>query len=536
MDLQQLLKNIGNHKIKKTQEYYGEAKPLTNDLDKNVKIIKETLGYASDLIIREFFLDEEKKQKIALIMFDGLTGNIPVYDSILKPLMTEMKQLQTSKKLMDADDIYYLFEKFVLPMQSLDEVKDFKKCFEKVMVGDSVILIDGSDKAISIDTKGWTDRGVMEPSAESVVRGPRDSFNETIRTNTMLIRRRIRDINLRVVHKEVGEVTKTAVAVMYIEGIANDKIVKEVMERIDRIKIDGILESGYIEQLIRDEPNSIFPTIFNTERPDTVSANLLEGRIALVVDGTPIVLVLPAVFIQFFQAAEDYYHGFYFASFIRILRFLALVLALLTPSVYVAVTTFHQEMLPTPLLVSIASQREGIPFPAFVEAILMEITFEILREAGVRMPKAIGSAISIVGALVLGEAAVAAGIVSSIMVIIVSVTAITSLIFPSYNMATSVRMLRFGFMLVAASFGLYGIGIGIMFLVLHLCSLRSFGVPYMYPLAPFNLQGLKDAIIRVPITQRFKRPSLITGSDSYRQEDPSDIGPQVPNDKEEKNE
>jgi len=302
----------------------------------------------------------------------------------------------------------------------------------------------------------------------------------------------------------------------------------EVRNRINKIRIDSILESGYIEELIQDEPYTLFPTIYNTERPDSVSAGLLEGRIAILVDGTPFVLLVPALFIQFFQSPEDYYQRADISSLIRILRYVAFFLALLTPSLFIAITTFHQEMIPPALLISIVAQREGIPFPALIEALIMELTFEILREAGVRMPKAIGTAISIVGALVLGEAAVQAGLVSPAKVIVVSITALASFISPSYNLAMTVRILRFIFMLLAATFGLFGVALGLLTMLLHLCSLRSFGIPYMYPLAPFNLSGQKDTLMRIPIWRMFKRPKLISSKNSVRQQNPKDAKPKKP--------
>jgi spore germination protein KA len=299
---------------------------------------------------------------------------------------------------------------------------------------------------------------------------------------------------------------------MYIHGIANDKVVKEIRQRLKRIDIDSILESGYIEQLIEDQTFTPFPTMYNTERPDVVAGNLLEGRIAIFVDGTPFVLIAPALFMQFFQSAEDYYARFDIATSIRLLRIFMFMISLIAPATYVAVTTFHQEMVPTTLIVAIAAQREAVPFPAFVEALLMELTFEILREAGIRLPKAIGSAVSIVGALVIGQAAVQASIVSPAMVIIVSITAIASFATPSFDMAISARLIRFLFMIGAATFGFYGIILCLLMMVVHLCSLRSFGVPYMAPFAPFIPVNNGDTVIRLPWWTLRQRPRLITAN------------------------
>ena len=308
---------------------------------------------------------------------------------------------------------------------------------------------------------------------------------------------------------------------MYIKDIANNKVVEEVRKRLDRINIDSILESAYIEELIQDETYTPFPTIYHTERPDIVSANLLEGRVAILVDGTPFVLLVPALFIQFLHAPDDYYNRADITTLIRILRFIGFSIALLGPSIYIAITTFHQEMLPTPLLIGLAAQREGVPFPAFIEALMMEITFEILRESGLRLPKAIGQAVSVVGTLVIGTAAVDAGIVSAAMVIVVSITAISSFIVSSYNMSISIRMLRFPFMALAASFGLFGIIVGLIALTLHLCSIRSFGVPYMSPFAPYIQEGQKDAIFRFPRWALSSRPHLISQNNIKREDTPT---------------
>jgi spore germination protein KA len=304
---------------------------------------------------------------------------------------------------------------------------------------------------------------------------------------------------------------------MYIKGLVSDQIIKEVHSRLDRIDIDSILESGYIEELIQDETMTPFPTVYNTERPDVVAAELMEAKVAILVDGTPIVLIVPAPFVSFMHAAEDYYQRADISSFIRILRYIGLIVSLLSPSFYIAVTTFHQEMIPPALLMSLAAQREAVPFPAFIEALLMEFTFEILREAGVRMPKYIGAAVSIVGTLVIGQAAVVAGIISAAMVIVVSLTAISSFVLPAYNMSIAFRMLRFPLMGLAASFGLFGIFVGCTTIILHMCSLRSFGVPYMTPLAPIVPSDNKDAVLRFPHRLLITRPRMTNHKNIRRQ-------------------
>ncbi|MFP3126205.1 spore germination protein [Ectobacillus funiculus] len=495
----------------------NEKRPLDINLQNNLCIVKEAVGNSSDIIIRELYVGQEAV-KVAILYTEGLADSKSVSNFILESIMLD------SVPHFSHNNAIQILKDHALAVGAVKDATDIDTLLTAILSGDTAIMIDGFSQCLILGMKGWKDRGVTEPATQNVIRGPREAFSETLRTNTALIRRRIKDPNLRLETKPVGRVTKTDVAIMYIKGIANEKIVEEVQNRIDRIDIDGILESAYIEELIQDETFTPFPTISNTERPDVVAAALLEGRIAILVDGTPFVLVVPSLFAQYFQSAEDYYQRSDL-GLIRILRYLCFFLALLAPSLYIAITTFHQEMLPTHLLISLAAQREGVPFPAMVEAFLMEVTFEILREAGIRMPRAIGQAVSIVGALVIGQAAVEAGIISAAMVIVVSMTAIASFVFPSYNMAISVRLLRFVFMLLSATYGLFGITVGLFLLVLHLASLRSFGVPYMSPFAPFIPSDQKDAMFRFPLWAMFSRPHLINQKNIIRQQQASEAKP-----------
>nr|WP_318263755.1 spore germination protein [Peribacillus simplex] len=492
-----------------------QTKLISSDLQFNIDHIKKTVGNSSDIVIRDFQAGKNGEIKLGIVYTDGLTDSASIQDFILDTLMVEIRNSDLDVAV---PDCFEMIKSHILPVGGIVEINEFQKLFNHVLSGDTMLLMDGSPKGMALGSRDWADRGVQEPSSQTVVRGPKDGFTETLRTNTALIRRRIKDPNLWLETKQIGEKTQTDVAIMYLKGVANDKTVSELQSRLNRINIDAILESGYIEELIQDEVYTPFPTVYNTERPDAVAAAILEGRIAILIDGTPFVLVVPALMVHFFQSSEDYYQRADIATLIRVLRYLSFFLALLTPSLYIAVSTFHQEMLPTPLLISLASQREGVPFPAFVEAMLMEVVFEILREAGVRMPRAIGSSISIVGALVIGQAAVEAGFVSATMVIIVSLTAICSFVFPANSMAMAFRMLRFLFMILAATFGLYGIILGLIVMVLHLNSIRSFGLPYLAPNAPFILQDQKDNIIRMPHWSLLKRPRLISKNDTDRGE------------------
>ncbi len=476
-------------------------------LSENLNIIKQKTGSSSDIVIREIKMGMDSAIKTAIVYVDGIVDNQSIQEYLLQSMMKD-----DHKEEINQHNAIDLLSKDIMTIGNISSVTNLEDLFASLMAGDTLILVDGVNQVLSASTKGGEKRSISESTTQMVVRGPKAAFTESLGTNTAMVRRIIKTPDLWMESLKVGRVTKTDVTFMYIYGIANDKVVKEIRQRLKRIDIDSILESGYIEQLIEDQTFTPFPTMYNTERPDVVAGNLLEGRIAIFVDGTPFVLIAPALFMQFFQSAEDYYARFDIATSIRLLRIFMFMISLIAPATYVAVTTFHQEMVPTTLIVAIAAQREAVPFPAFVEALLMELTFEILREAGIRLPKAIGSAVSIVGALVIGQAAVQASIVSPAMVIIVSITAIASFATPSFDMAISARLIRFLFMIGAASFGFYGIILCLLMMVVHLCSLRSFGVPYMAPFAPFIPVNNGDTIVRLPWWTLRQRPRLITAN------------------------
>ncbi|MBS4210005.1 spore germination protein [Bacillus sp. FJAT-50079] len=480
-------------------------------LETNIQYVKKVLGNSGDIIIREINLGKQGEIRAAIIYTDGLTDTKSI-QHFMETLMFDFNDEQLESNKLSKSSLLDYLKSFVLTVGEIQDVNDFDSLFTYLLSGNVIFLLDGYTKGIVIGLKGWRDRGVTESSSESVIRGPKEAFSENLRTNTALIRRKIKDPDLWLENKVIGRVTKTNVALMYIKGIAKDDLVQEVRERLEKIDIDSILESGYIEELIQDNTLTPFPTIYNSERPDVVASLLLEGRVAIVVDGTPFVLVAPALFVQFFQAAEDYYERADISSFLRFLRFCCFLIALLVPSLYIALTTFHHEMILPNLLFSLLAQREGVPFPAFVEVLLMEIAFEILREAGIRMPRAVGSAITIVGTLVIGQAAVQAGIVSAFLIIVVSITAISSFVLPAPNMSISVRLLRFPMIGLASFYGLFGIFVGVIALVLHLSSLRSFGVPYMSSFAPISLDEQRDTLIRLPHWALSTRPKPLTNN------------------------
>ncbi len=379
----------------------------------------------------------------------------------------------------------------------------------QLLSGSAVIVVEGIEGAVSIDLKTSEHRSIVEPSTQTVVRGPKDGFVESIMVNVSLIRRRIKNPHLQFEAFQIGKDTRTTVYVAYIDNIVNLGIRNEVIKRIKSIEANAIFESGNIEEFIADKTWTPFPLAYNTERPDSIAGHLLEGKVAILVDGSPFVLSVPVTIVDFFEISEDYYEPFMMGSFVRFIRYLSFLIALVTPAFYVAVITYHHELIPTQLLLGIIAQREGVPFPALVEVLLMEITFEILREAGVRMPRAVGQTVSIVGALVIGQAAVEAGIVSASMVIVVAVTAIANFVSPVYSFASASRLLRFIMILLSAGFGLYGVLIGLVAMVAHLSSLRSFGVPYLAPVAPFVWEDQNDVFIRFPIWGMKKRPRYL---------------------------
>lgn len=489
------------------------ALPLSTDLHTNISMMKEALGDSPDIIIR--LLDMQVSQdhlSVALIYIDGLVQSEAIHKHLIEPLLNVQATEQTSEQYCGVHEILQQ----TISVGELFEAKYDIELLNALLEGSTVILLDGFDEAFIACTNGWEKRAIEEPQSQTVIRGPKESFTEDIRTNLTLLRRKIKSPDLRFESMKIGRYTRTEIMLTYLHGVANEKVLNEARKRLKLIDTDSILESAYIEEFIEDKGYTPFPTMLNTERPDTAAAGLLEGQIVIMVDGTPFALIAPVTFFKFLQSSEDYYQRYDIASFVRLIRYASFFVSMLLPSLYIAITTFHQEMLPTTLLISLAAQREGVPFPALVEAFLMEITFEVLREAGVRMPRVVGPAISIVGALVLGQAAVQAGLVSAAMVIVVSFTAISNFVTPAINLAVAARLIRFMLMLLAGLLGLFGILFGCMFILIHMCSIKSFGLPYMAPISPFIPSNVKDIFIRLPWWKLVKRPIMLT-KNIYRQ-------------------
>ncbi|MGI6307476.1 MAG: spore germination protein [Dethiobacteria bacterium] len=488
---------------------------LSTDLAANIAQITTAYGGSADLIVREIETATSSSIKLAVFFIDGLVGDYTVADNVIAPLLTPPVELPAKK--LSPTTFFEAAKKTLLQAGEVSETSAFEEIFNGLSSGKTAILVEKNNRALLAGTQGWKERGIEEPATESVVRGPRDSFAERLRGNTALLRLRLKSSRLRIEELQIGELTKTTVALAYIQGLASEKLLQEVKKRLKRIKVDGILESGYLEEFIEDQPLSPFPQLLRSERPDRVTACLLEGKVAIFTDGTPFVLLVPAFLPEFLTTPEDYYGRYFIGSFIRLIRYVAFILSLILPSVYVAIITFHQEMLPTPLILSIASQREGVPFPTFVEALLLELTFEILREAGLRLPKIVGQAITIVGVIIIGQAAVQAGLVSQFMLIVVALTAIASFATPVFSLAITMRLLRFALLLLGSVLGFFGVLAGVYAILLHLVSLRSFGFPYLKPLGPVLVSDLKDTFIRVPLWAMRTRPRLVVPGDRVRQ-------------------
>ena len=404
----------------------------------------------------------------------------------------------------------------ILPVSELLEESKVMKAVGKVLTGSTVLIVDGIQNVFIIGTAHGKTRNLEEPVSEAMVRGPRVGFTEKLSVNTSLLRQHGENRNLSIIEMEVGERTKKELVLAYIDEIVQPNLVKEVKERIETIHLDDVAESGYIEQLIEDDYLSPFSQVQSTERPDRVIAALLEGRVAILLDGTPFALIVPVTFNMLLQSPEDYYERWLSSSLIRLLRYFAAGISLFAPSLYIAFVSFHQGLIPTKLALSMMATRQGVPFPALIEALIMEVAIEILREAGLRLPKPIGPTMGIVGGLVIGEAAVQAGIVSPIMVIVVALTAISSFAIPQYNAGITLRMLRFVAMFSAALFGLYGIILFFLFLCSHLVKLKSFGVSYLSPTIPYRAGDWKDFMVRMPLKMMKHRPRLLKPKDSVR--------------------
>lgn len=486
--------------------------PVSKDLLVNRSFFNQAFGLSWDIVYRDLIIGTDHR-KALVIYIDGLVNKDAIQDSVIKSLALEANMAGLAGKL-GARNPLETIQSQVVSIAELRLTNDLAEAVDRVCGGETVLFVEGLDQALTMDTRGWKDRAVTEPDTEVTIRGPREGFTETLKTSTALIRHRLKTPHLRFERMTIGDYSRTDVVVAYLEGVVNRVVLSEVRTRLNRIRIDSFVESQYLEELIKDDPWSLFPLIQATEYPERVGAALLEGRVAIMADTTPFALVVPVTFVSFLHSAEDHFQSPILASVLRPLRVVCVIFGLWLSALYIAATTFHHELIPSPLLERLTVVTRTVPFPVALEILVLEVVFEILREAGVRLPRPVGQAVSIVGALVLGQSAVTAGLVSPAAVIVVAFSAICSLALPNYWVATNMRLLRFPLILLGASFGLFGVSLGTAVIVAHLTSLRSFGISYMAPIAPFSWNSfVTDGLFRAPRGFRTRSAGLFGGGD-----------------------
>ncbi|WP_241674675.1 spore germination protein [Paenibacillus luteus] len=479
-----------------------EQSGISADLGRSSEVINKFFVQCADLVIHSFSVGNGCAAIV--VYFQGLTD-------------TTQLETQVIRELALIEDPTFTNDSFArLSVSNKKMLKCYGEVVSSIVMGRTLLFVDGVESALSIDLTKFEVRALEEPQSESVVRGPREGFTENITTNMSLLRRRLRTQAMKTITFELGRYSKTMINMVYVDGIAREDIIQSISERLAAVDLDGILESAMIEEAIEDSTFSPFPQIQATERPDVAVAGLLEGRIVILTENTPIALIAPTTLATLMQSPEDYYQRFWIGTTIRWLRYLFFFIALLAPSVYVAILTFHQEMVPTTLLLRVAQSREEIPFPALLEALMMEVIFEALREAGIRLPKQVGSAVSIVGALVIGQAAIQAGLVSAPMVMVVAITGISSFMMPQYPASITLRLLRFPIMIMSGMFGLFGLMLSLLLIITHLCTLNSFGIPYLSPFAPLRPIEFLDTLIRAPLKFIKLRPGTYSGKNKRR--------------------
>ena len=527
---EELKKDTKNEKVKSDEKIFPSI-----SVNKEYMQVKYNTLINSDIVLREFTLNARGRQYNAFIIYiDGMIDSKIMDDFILKPLMLRNRNNLfdgpqnrvvseaitnniTVRKVKKFNLANYLINSLI-PQNSVKQVNTFSEVSAGINSGNCALFVDTIPIAFDIELKGFKQRSVDKPNNEIIIKGPHEAFVENIRTNTSLIRRIINNENLIIENISVGKITKTKCAVCYMQNITNEDLINEVKYRLNNLEVDSLLSAGELEQLIVDSNILGIPEVLSTERPDKATKYLLKGRVIVIVNGTPYGIIMPAVLADFLTSSEDSNLKVNFGNFLRSLRILASFITLLLPGLYVAITSFHQEILPTSLLYSILASRASVPFPIIVEILIMEISFELIREAGLRVPSPIGPTIGIVGALVLGQAAVSAGIVSPILIIIVAITGIASFAIPDFSFGFHLRYFRFLFILLGFMAGFLGIGIGLFVYISILCSLQSFGVSFTSPFAPVSIKD-GNGYFLPPIWKREYRASYMATKKENEQED-----------------
>lgn len=478
--------------------------PLSNELNENINTIDVLFLNCADVIKRKFTLGGEYKVDIYFIYIDNMINKELLEEDTLRYLMYKMDD-------MPKENQYEYIKDKGLRTADIAELNTMNDVVQSILSGDTVILVDGSEKGIKVSIRGMANRGVPTAENEVTVRGSKESFSEALFINRVLLRKRIKDTQFKIEQIKVGTRTKTDVAICYLDGVAKKALIEDIKKRFKDFVIDGIFDSGMLEQLTERNNYSPFPEFQATERPDKAASAITEGRIVIIVDNSPMVLILPATLNTFFQASDDAYNRWEVATFTRILRYIAAFFAVSLPGLYIAIVNFQSELLSSRLALSFAAAREGVPFSVLLEVIIMEIAFELLLEAGIRLPGPMGNTIGIVGGLIIGDAAVNANLASPMVVIIVALTAIAAFTVPNEAFAAAFRLVRYIIIFLSAIFGFFGFIAGVVLVMTHLSSLVSFGTPYLEPFSDSGIEGgseYKDAILKMPIKLLRNRPSF----------------------------
>lgn len=483
---------------------------LENNFNQQINYITNQIGIKNPIVIKKFYVGKVQPLNACIIYINGLSNKDIIDRDILTPLMLHVHETLTPKE--DIPD--YLAKSYIAMCNTLIEY-DINNVIEAIKGGKTAILIESINNFIVIDTTAGNYRTIADPPIESPIRGSREGFIENIETNVSMLRRNIKDKNLSIENFKIGRRSQTDLALMYIDDIVDKDVLNEVRKRILAIDVDSIIDSGSIEQFIEDSPYSVFPQVFGTESPSIVKSNLMEGCIAIILNGTPYVLTVPAILVGFFQAPDDYNERTVISTFARILRFMSVFIVISMPSLYLTLLQYNVELIPVKFINPIVQSRQGIALTPFLEILAMEIVLEFLREGGLRLPPKIASTLSIVGGIIVGNTAIESKIVSPTTLLVVGVSVISTFLIPNYEMALSVRFLRFPMLFLANALGFFGLAAGWFILLIQLLSLESFGVPYL----ELHLKDLNDIFIRAPLWKMNDRPAAIPNNNPVRQID-----------------
>lgn len=477
----------------------ADKTPISRQLSDNIAQMEELFHVCDDIKKKQMNLGRDRDVACYLTFIEVA---VDMGNSALLELLKYFRGLSRR-------EIYEALEQNALGVSDATYFETIEEAGDGLLTGEAILFVDGFDKAVKIPDDGYPNMGISETDSEKVVRGSNEGFSNSVKQNAALIRRRIRSPKVKVKQLKEGIRSNTNIYLVYMEDLVYPGVLKEIERRMDGFEIDGVPDSGIIEQLAEEKWYSPFPQFQTTQRPDRAAMSVLEGRVILISDNSPVALMLPTDYNSFIRTSDDYYSRWEIASFARLLRYVASFFAMTLPGLYLAVTNFHTQILPTTLLLSFADARAGVPFPAVIEVLIMELSFELLREAGVRLPGVMGNTIGIVGGLIIGQAAVEANLVSPIVVIVISFTALCSFAIPNEEFATAFRLLKFFFIGISAWLGFFGMLSGLLAVLIHLANLKSFGIPYLMPFVGADVNDYEDErdfVWRQPLRRLRKRP------------------------------